>query len=169
MTTIQSILAETPNATDAEILAAIEASRDWRRVPVAEVTLWLLENGLLGVLQYIRDTTTDAATRVGLSEFLAGLTLYQSIDATDTTIRTKAQMLTGALAQASVISGEQLASFTSLMKEPNTIGQTQIDQYRREIEIQSDIDAAAQATDVQQQFIASARNWIASGGTKPTR
>lgn len=169
MTTIQSILTESPNATDAEILAAIESSREWRRVPVAEVTLWLLNNGLLGVLQYIRDTTSDAATRVGLSEFLAGLTLYQSIDATDTTIRTKAQMLTGALAQAQIITGDQLASFTSLMKEPNAITQSSVDQYRREVEIQSDIDAAAQATDVQQMFIANAREWIRSGGTKPTR
>jgi len=169
MTTIQAILAESPNATDAEILAAIEASRDWRRVPVSEVTLWLLENSLLGVLEYVRETTQSQPLKVGLSEFLKGLDLYASIDATDTAIRTKAQTLTGALAQAQVITGDQLASFTSLMKEPNTLGQTQIDQYRREVEIQSDIDAAAQATDVQQQFIASAREWIRSGGTKPTR
>ena len=169
MTTIQQTLAETPNATDAEILAAVEASRDWRRVPVAEVTLWLLQNGLLGVLQVIRDTTQSMEVKAGLSEFLAGLNLYQSIDATDTTIRSKATALTSGLALAQVITADQLASFTSLMKEPNTITQSSVDQYRREVEIQSDIDAAAQATDVQQQFIASAREWIRGGGTKPTR
>lgn len=169
MKTIQDVLAETPNATDAEILAVIEASRGWRRVPVSEVTFWLLENGLLGVLQVVRDTTASVEIKAGLSEFLAGLTLYQSIDATNEAIRAKATALTQGLALARVITSDQLASFTSLMKEVNTFTQSHIDAFRREQDIQSDIDAAAQATDDAQNFIAAARIWIREGGERPTR
>lgn len=169
MTTIETILTGSPNATDAEILAALEASRNWRRVPVGEVKLWLLTNNLLGTLYYIRDTSDNPQLKGGLSEFLAGLTLYESIDATDAAIRTKATTLTGALAHAAVITNGQLTSFIDLLKEPNTQTQTDINRYRRRILVQSHIDAAAQATDAAQAYIAAATEWANTGaGEMPT-
>lgn len=169
MTNIETILNATPNATDAEILAALEASRQYRRVPVGEVKLWLLANNLLGTLYYIRDTSDNPQLKGGLSEFLAGLTLYESIDATDEVIRTKATTLTAALAQAAVITGGQLNSFIDLLKEPNTQTLADVNKYRRRILVQSHIDAAAQATDAAQAFISAATEWANTGaGEMPT-
>lgn len=163
MKTIEQIIAEQPDATDAEILAAAEASREYRRVPVAEVKLWLLSHDLLGPLYVIRDTATDPQIRGGLSEFLAGLSLYESIDATDTAIRTKAMTLAGGLTQAQVISGEQYADFISLLKEPNTVTQHGIDVYRRSALIASSIASAAEMAAAVNTYNAQAQAWIDTG------
>lgn len=163
MKTIEQIIAEQPDATDAEILAAAEASREYRRVPVAEVKLWLLSHNLLGPLYVVRDTATDPQVRGGLSEFLAGLTLYESIDATDTVIRTKAATLAGGLAQAQVITGEQYADFISLLKVPSNVTQTAIDQYRRLVLVQPHINASAEMSDTVNTFRANAQAWIDTG------
>lgn len=163
MKTISDILTETPDATDADILAAIDASREWRRVPVGEVKLWLLANNLLGVLYYVRDTSAEPALKAGLSEFLAGLTLYESIDASDEAIRTKAIMLTGALAQAKVISADQLASFMELLKEPSTTSLADVARYRRQILAQPQLDAAGAKLADLNAFVGSVQDWIATG------
>lgn len=169
MKTIEQIISETPDATDAEILAAAEASREYRRVPADEVKLWLLSNNLLGKLIVVRDTTSDAQVKGGLSELLTGLDFYNSLDATDVTIRTKALTLAGGLALAGVITGEQATSFIELLKEPSTINQDAIDRYRRRVLIQSHIDAAAQAAANANAFASTAQGWIENGeGEMPT-
>ncbi len=168
MKTIEQIISETPNATDAEILAAAEASREWRRVPVGEVKLWLLNNNLIGTLYVIRDTSADPQIKGGLSELLAGLDLFESLDATDTAIRTKALTLAGGLGMSGVISSEQYAAFVSLLKEPNTVTQETIDRYRRGVLVHPHINAAYEAIAVAQTFIANAQGWELSGvGTMP--
>jgi hypothetical protein len=169
MKSITDILAENPAASDAEILAAIDDSRAYRRVPVATVKLWLLAEDLIGPLYVVRDTTADLLVKGGLSEFLAGITLFESLDATDDQILTKALTLAAGLQAANVITGEQYAAFVDLLKEPMPVTQADVDQYRRAQLVASHVAAAGNAIADANAFIGAAQDWVSTGtGEMPT-
>lgn len=178
MKSIAQVLTETPNATDAEIVAAIDASRGWRRVPIAEVKAALFAFRLNGVLELAaNDTQLPVPLRAAVAEFQRGVLLYESLDATQEPIRNDVLATLAGLAQTPYVTAEQAAAFGDLLREKLPANLTgQIAEHRRRVSIQSGIAAANAATraaneqiEAAKTFIKSALEWTRTGtGTMPT-
>jgi hypothetical protein len=119
MLAIQQAISDNPNASDAEIVAIIEASRAYRRVPIEEVRTFVLENLLTGRLALARDNaSTPIEMRAFLGEFLTGLGIAQSLDATKPQIAAAIGQAVPAMVAAGVMSAEEAAAFNAMISDP---------------------------------------------------